>query len=77
MTKNLTLAEAKRKATKSIKEVMVLVRAGRIKPRLASEELINVYWGIRNWLGPKTRVEFDAWFKAEHEKAGKELGASK
>ena len=67
------MAEAKKKAAKSIKEVTELVRAGRIKPRLASEELINVFWGIRNWLGPKTRVEFDVWFKAEHEKAGKEL----
>ena len=43
--------------------------------RNASREIIDIYWGIYHRLGMKARVEFDAWFKAEHEKAGKELGA--
>ncbi len=72
---DLTLAQAKKKATQAFKEAGELVRSGKITPRNVSRELIDIYWGIYHRLGMKARVDFDAWFKAEHDKAGKELGA--
>lgn len=72
---DLTLAQAKKKGAQALKEAKELVRSGRPPARQASREIIDIYWGIYRRLGIKVRVEFDAWFKAEHEKAGKALGA--
>ena len=72
---DLTLAQAKLRGAKAFSEAEELVRAGRLTPRQASRELIDIYWGIHHRLGMKARVEFDAWFTAEHQKVGKELGA--
>ena len=72
---DLTLAQAKKKAAQAFKEAAELIKAGKITPRNASRELIDIYWGIYHRLGMKARVEFDAWFKTEHEKTGKKVGA--
>jgi len=72
---DLTLAQAKKKAAEAFKEAAELIKAGNITPRNASRELIDIYRGIYHRLGMKARVEFDAWFKTEHEKAGKKVGA--
>jgi len=74
---DLTLAQAKKKGSQALKEAKSLVKSGKLTARQASRELIDIYWGIRSRLGMKARVEFDAWFKAEHEKTGKEIGARK
>ena len=72
---DLTPAQAKKKAAQAFKEAAELIKAGIITPRNASRELIDIYWGIYHQLGMKARVEFDAWFKTEHEKTGKKVGA--
>ncbi len=72
---DLALAQAKLRGEKALREARELVKSGRLTARQASREVIDIYWGIRNRLGMKARVEFDSWFKTEHEKAGKELGA--
>ena len=72
---DLTLAQAKKKGAQALKEAKELVKSGKMTARNASREIIDIYWGIYHRLGMKARVEFDAWFKAEHEKVGKELGA--
>lgn len=72
---DLTLAQAKKRGALALKEAKELVRSGKMTARNASREIIDIYWGIYHRLGMKARVEFDAWFKAEHEKAGRELGA--
>jgi hypothetical protein len=72
---DLTLAQAKKKGAQALKEAKELVQSGQLTARQGSREIIDIYWGIRNRLGLKARVEFDAWFKAEHEKAARELGA--
>ena len=71
---DLTLAQAKKEGTRP-SEAKELVRSGKMTARNASREIIDIYWGIYHRLGMKARVEFDTWFKAEHDKAGKELGA--
>ena len=72
---DLTLAQAKKKGAQALKEAQELVKSGKMTARNASREIIDIYWGIYHRLGMKARVEFDTWFKAEHEKVGKELGA--
>jgi len=72
---DLTLAEAKKKARLAFKEAAELVRSGKMTPRNVSRELIDIYWGIYHRLGMKARVEFNEWYKAEHEKTGKKIGA--
>lgn len=72
---DLTLAQAKQRGAKALKEAEELVRSGKMTARNASREIIDIYWGIYYQLDMKARIEFDAWFKGEHEKAGKELGA--
>jgi len=72
---DLTLAQARKKGAQTIREAKQLVQSGKMTARNASREIINIYWGIYYRLGLKARVEFDAWFNAEDEKAGKELRA--
>ena len=72
---DLSLDKAKEKAARASKEAREVVAAGKMTPRNASRELIDIYWGIYHRLGIKARAEFRPWFEAEHEKAEKEIGA--
>lgn len=73
LVSDLTLAQAKKKGAKALREAKVLIREGKMTPRTAYREVLDVYWGLYRQLGHKARVEFDAWFRAEHEIAGKEI----